>query len=285
MDGNERINFADIRSHPLFVQYFPEISNQSKILYKGKNKMVNKLDSFIQGKMSGIQQQPKGTKKPNLNKTEPDRRNNNDVDPGYQTKRANTSEEKNYLVMELDKIQFLHSLEEDISVNFNSFMTTTDVMPLRYNLLKYYHILLSNFLKEITVSKLEQKKPNLKWKEFSKTDDFKAVKRDVEKLIDNLDIEISNVYDQCRGNMTAIEKINPQFPKICEPSVTDDDFSGPFKASYRESTGRAFMKVREKFGESGNGNLYPYMTTIITLCHGFNYIMDGHQEDIENTFA
>lgn len=49
--------------------------------------------------------------------------------------------------------------------------------------------------------------------------------------------------------MDMIEKINPMFKKICEPSITDDEFSGHFKTSYRDSTGRAFQKVREKFSQ------------------------------------
>ena len=57
------------------------------------------------------------------------------------------------------------------------------------------------------------------------------------------------MYDQCTEDMDMIEKINPMFKKICEPSITDDEFSGHFKTTYRDSTGRAFQKVREKFSQ------------------------------------
>ena len=80
--------------------------------------------------------------------------------------------------------------------------------------------------------------------------------------------------------MNEIKKINLKFDKICEPCITDEEFSGIFKESYRESTGRAFMKVREKFSEASkksNGNFFAYMTTLITICHGFNWIMDCPQ--------
>lgn len=88
--------------------------------------------------------------------------------------------------------------------------------------------------------------------------------------------------------MEEIKKINHKFDKICEPNITDDEFSGIFKESYRESTGRAFTKVREKFSEvnkASNGNFFPYMTTLITICHGFNWIMDCPREDLEVIFA
>ncbi len=39
--GKERINFHDIRKHPIFVQYFPEKQDDvSKILYKTQSKKI-----------------------------------------------------------------------------------------------------------------------------------------------------------------------------------------------------------------------------------------------------
>jgi hypothetical protein len=62
-DGQKRITFFEIREHPLFKDYFPNIDNQSRILY-GKKKALNRYDSFVQGKLSTIVQQPKGNKNP-----------------------------------------------------------------------------------------------------------------------------------------------------------------------------------------------------------------------------
>ena len=43
---------------------------------------------------------------------------------------------------------------------------------LKFNLLKYYVILLRRFRKEVRVEMLEQKYPNMKWKEYGSTKQF-----------------------------------------------------------------------------------------------------------------
>ena len=71
-------------------------------------------------------------------------------------------------------------MEQEITVNSQSFLKMEEVISLRYNLLKYYYILLSQFLNKLTPSKLEEIRPDLKWKEFSKTPEFKLVKKGVQ---------------------------------------------------------------------------------------------------------
>lgn len=53
-DGQKRITFVEIREHPIFKDYFPNIDNQSRILYN-KKKALNRYDSFVQGRLSAIQ--------------------------------------------------------------------------------------------------------------------------------------------------------------------------------------------------------------------------------------
>lgn len=108
VDGEKRINFADIRGHELFSDYFPEISHQSMVLYKSKKKKMNKLDSFIQAKMSGIQGPGK---KPNPRSTLPQNPTANTTEnaaPAFQVNRPKLSEEKSYIEMEMEKIKFLY---------------------------------------------------------------------------------------------------------------------------------------------------------------------------------
>lgn len=56
-DGHKRINFVEIREHPVFKELFPVIESQSRILYKSKK--LNRYDTFLQGVRSGINQPAK----------------------------------------------------------------------------------------------------------------------------------------------------------------------------------------------------------------------------------
>lgn len=44
----KRINFAEIRRHPIFAKYFPEVAQASIILYNKKFKRKENQNSFIQ---------------------------------------------------------------------------------------------------------------------------------------------------------------------------------------------------------------------------------------------
>lgn len=46
----KRINFAEIRKHPIFAKYFPDIAQASIILYNKKFKRKENQSSFIQKK-------------------------------------------------------------------------------------------------------------------------------------------------------------------------------------------------------------------------------------------
>ena len=76
--------------------------------------------------------------------------------------------------------------------------------------------------------------------------------------------------------------MNPSFESIFESEVKEKDFSSNFKDAYRCSTGLAYSKLRQVFK---NGNKYVYLTTIITLCHAFNKIIQADQKELETLFA
>lgn len=164
IDAEERINFADIRSHPVFSKYFPEVSTQSKILYKGKNKNKNRQSNYLYMRSSVIKTPLKNIKNPEDPLTAAGIGIQENATPGYNINREKMTEQQTFLEMEKDKLKFLYEMEEEIVTNSGTFMSVEETISLRYNLLKYYHILLSNFLAKLAPSKLETINKNLDWK-------------------------------------------------------------------------------------------------------------------------
>ena len=164
IDAEERINFADIRSHPVFSKYFPEVSTQSKILYKGKNKNKNRQSNYLYMRSSVIKTPFKNIKNPEDPLTAAGIGIQENATPGYNINREKMTEQQTFLEMEKDKLKFLYEMEEEIVMNSGTFMSVEETISLRYNLLKYYHILLNNFLAKLAPSKLEAINQKLDWK-------------------------------------------------------------------------------------------------------------------------
>lgn len=142
-------------------------------IYDKKNKVLDRATSFIQ--KSGIQKQ--GVKnniknnpvKPQTQKTQEEPEN---VEPSYSVKRYKGTLEKEILELEYAKIDFLYESEEELAVNLN-FLDAEEVLALRYNLLKFYVMLLKNFIRDLKPDVYEdlykKRFPNLNWKEFFKS--------------------------------------------------------------------------------------------------------------------
>lgn len=97
-----RINFVEIREHPVFREYFPVISGESRILYKSKK--PNRYDTFIQNKLSTIVPKNKPVK-PEA-KDEPQ-----DVAPYFHVQESTSTKEKEVLNSELGRILFLDEVD------------------------------------------------------------------------------------------------------------------------------------------------------------------------------
>lgn len=80
-------------------------------------------------------------------------------------------EEKELLGRRKDQIDFLGDTIELVE-SVSDLFEVHEVLMLKFNLLKYYVILLRRFRKEVRVEVLEQKYPNMKWKEYGSTKQF-----------------------------------------------------------------------------------------------------------------
>ena len=54
-DASKRLNFAQIRVHPIFKEYFPNPDQSLAKIYE-QNPGINRLDSYRMSKMSAIKQ-------------------------------------------------------------------------------------------------------------------------------------------------------------------------------------------------------------------------------------
>lgn len=69
-------------------------------------------------------------------------------------------------------------------IESNEVMSVEEIYSLRYNILKYYGILLKEFINSLKPEKLEQKR-KLKWAEFMKTNEFKDLLKEFRNKEEN----------------------------------------------------------------------------------------------------
>lgn len=132
-------------------------------------------------------------------------------------------------------------------IEANSVLSAAEILMLRYCLMKYYIMLLRDFSDSLRPEILEKKKPNLKWKDYCKDNQFKKLRKVYENLLHEAELKITQIYDTCHHRINDIRKINPPFSSILESEVSTAEFAGSFKEAYRASTGLAYSKLREVF--------------------------------------
>ena len=81
------------------------------------------------------------------------------------------------------------------------------------------------------------------------------------------------IYEQCEGVLPEIKKINPKFQNNFDKSITETQFDGPFKESYRKATHYTFNTLRESLKNNKKaGTRLNYALVILVICHVFNHI-------------
>jgi hypothetical protein len=78
-------------------------------------------------------------------------------------------------------------------------------------LLKYYIILLREFIDSLTPVKLDKLYPNLAWGEFCKTNEFKDIRKEAEEDRSKSEMVFDEVFNQCSFCLGEIEVINSKF--------------------------------------------------------------------------
>jgi hypothetical protein len=112
-------------------------------------------------------------------------------------------------------VKFLHDSEEDLSLNLN--IDHSEIMAFRYNVLKYYVMLLRQLLDSLRPDVFEKKYPKCKWKEFFKTSEFSTLKREISDLLGKAEIKVSEAYDKCKSELQTVRKFNPKIEHVLEP--------------------------------------------------------------------
>lgn len=151
-------------------------------------------------------------------------------------------------------------------------MTLLEKFPLCYNIAKYYIILKKKYLNDIKTQALFKEYPNLRLKEYTKTQSFKKQLKEIAEELDNGFFQFDNLYTQCSDMLEEISKINNKFHEAFTPSVVETDFEDPFKRSYRKSTLYTFDKLKKFMKDKNAGNKYNYFLALSVICHVYNRI-------------
>lgn len=209
-DADNRITFAEIRSHPIFVKHFPVVAEASKILYR--NKFQSKIVK-------------PGNKKPKEKKAEGDREDNIiETKSVIRKKGKSYPEEKEALERKKDEVDFLRDNSEVFFEECGEFFKPHEKLMLTYNTLKYYIVLLSKFKKHLNKQSLTQLYPNMRWQEYIGTADFKELVKEVDEDLSQNEIKLAQLYDQCEDVIKEIGGINSKFSAHFNREVSETEF-------------------------------------------------------------
>lgn len=172
IDRVKRINFAEIRQHPVFSKHFPKPSPESVILYH------NKFDSkrYKKGQNKSGFQNNLAKKLPIVSKKDT---------LGFSSiidvpEEMEFPQEKEILGMEMEEISFLINMVDEINVVEDDIGQTKSLM-FAYNVVKYYIILLNRYLAQLKPNGYDKKYKHLKleWHSFFSTPELRNHQKDV----------------------------------------------------------------------------------------------------------
>ena len=93
----------------------------------------------------------------------------------------------------------------------SDYFRTDERYSLTFNLVKYYVVLLREFIENLTPEKLSLLYPNLAWTDFCKTNEFKDIKKEAEDDRTKYEHMFDELYGQCSYCLKEIEEINSKF--------------------------------------------------------------------------
>lgn len=131
LDPDNRINFSDIRRHPIFAKHFPVVAEASKILYSKKFQPSKIIRSNF-------------ANNPNSRKSHDDEDNIRGTVSIIRKKDKEFPQEKEILERKKDEIDFLRENADEF-LDLRDILKPHERLMLSYNLTKYYLILLRNF--------------------------------------------------------------------------------------------------------------------------------------------
>ena len=197
---NKRINFSELRQHPVFKKYFPNASVESQILYKTKFKSERlkkgKLKNKLSSKVSELR-----------NKT---------LSPSVISASEETDYERQHQIVkrQQQQIGFLWTIVHDCEY-LQGKVQEVKLIMVKYNLVKYYILLLRKYLhsfERTSYSKKYPKEKNLHWKQLFYLPEFNDTKRkECAKKISEAEHTFKELHHKCSYKLEEIKKLNPYF--------------------------------------------------------------------------
>lgn len=90
-----------------------------------------------------------------------------------------------------------------------------------YNLVKYYIVLLRKFKGLLNPNSLNQRFPNMKWQQYSATQEYKELVKEVNDDLCQNEVKFEGIYDECEDILKEIEGINAKFKPVFNKDITE----------------------------------------------------------------
>ena len=234
-DQNQRINFIQIREHPVFSKHFQIIEEKSRHLYKKKFKPHQPQKSII-------------VKSP---------------------VEAFTNEGL-FLSYKLERFKFLSksfSLMNEVTAHLEPSL----FFSLKYNVLKYQIFLLNELKANLNPFSIN-KYFNTNGESFCKSEEFAFFKMEIDLELKQITKEFTRTYEECLKYLGAIAKKDTHFQRHFSENVTEEEFASDFKISYRHSTGKTYEELKRLIFHERK--VPPSPILIATVYHFFNYFVN-----------
>jgi hypothetical protein len=82
-------------------------------------------------------------------------------------------------------------------------------------------------------------------------------------------------YEECSNVSEEINKINPAFREAFSQFISEKEFDGAFKKSYRLSTSHVYRVLRAETDKGFKGNNLPFLLTMSAISHAFSSIYEN----------
>lgn len=89
-----------------------------------------------------------------------------------------------------------------------------------FNLIKYYVILLREFIENLNPVKLNAMYANMAWNDFCKTNEFKDIRKEAEDDKAKYEHMFDELYGQCSFCLKEIDVINSKFQGAYDKEIT-----------------------------------------------------------------
>lgn len=119
-----------------------------------------------------------------------------------------------------DEIDFL---KDNAEVFFEcvDLLKNHERLMISYNLVKYYIVLLRKFKGLLNINSLNQRFPNMKWQQYSATQEYKELVKEVNDDLCQIEVKFETIYDECEDILKEIEGINSKFKPVFNKDITE----------------------------------------------------------------